>query len=186
MQPGDFPRRVSGRSVLDLRARLPQKGTVTWIGLRSAPRGPVRVVAAAEAHEEHGLVGDHFRGGLDSRRQVTLIQEEHLYVVGRFLRLSDDADPEFARRNLVVRGVNLLALVGARFSVGKALLEGTDVCEPCHRMEEGFGLGGYNAMRGHGGITARVIRSGWIKVGNAVTLAGLCPSSELKNWHAIP
>jgi MOSC domain-containing protein YiiM len=80
--------------------------------------------------------------------------------------------PELLRRNLVTRGINLLALKDRRFRIGAALLEGSGECAPCSRMEETFGPGGYNAVRGHGGITARVIRGGTVRVGDPIEIAG--------------
>jgi MOSC domain-containing protein YiiM len=72
----------------------------------------------------------------------------------------------------VVEGVNLLALKGRRFRIGAALLEHSGECHPCSRMEEEFGPGGYNAVRGHGGVTARVIEGGAIRLGDALTREG--------------
>jgi MOSC domain-containing protein YiiM len=80
--------------------------------------------------------------------------------------------PELLRSNLVTRGINLLALKDRRFRIGAALLEGSGECAPCSRMEETFGPGGYNAVRGHGGITARVIRGGTVRVGDPIEIAG--------------
>ncbi len=74
------------------------------------------------------------------------------------------------RRNLVIGGINLLALKNEKFSIGECVLKGTGLCHPCSRMEEALGTGGYNAMRGHGGITAIVIRGGTIALGDSVTL----------------
>jgi MOSC domain-containing protein YiiM len=151
---------------------LPQTGEVLWIGLRPGPRLPVEVVEGAEAVPGSGLVGDRFRGrGAESQRQVTLIQAEHLTAVGSFLG-GGPIDPALLRRNIVVSGLNLLALKDKRFRIGDALLEYTGNCHPCSRMEEVLGPGGYNAMRGHGGITARVIEGGLIRVGESVSVAG--------------
>jgi len=150
-----------------LLATLPQIGRVVWIGLRPARRMDVQVVERAMAMPGDGLVGDRYQGTLTQRRQVTLIQAEHLVAVGQMLG-RDPIDPKLTRRNVVVSGINLLALKGRRFSVGGAVLEMTGACHPCSRMEEALGPGGYNAMRGHGGITARVLTGGEIRVGDEV------------------
>ena len=97
-------------------------------------------------------------------RQVTLIQAEHLEVLASMLGLSKIL-PEFTRRNIVVRDINLLSLKGKQFNIGEAILEYSGECHPCSRMEKNLGPGAYNAMRGHGGITAKVINSGIIKLG---------------------
>ncbi len=67
-----------------------------------------------------------------------------------------------------LKGINLLALKDKTFRIGQAVLETTGECHPCSRMEENLGPGGYNAVRGHGGITARVVEAGMIRVGDRV------------------
>jgi MOSC domain-containing protein YiiM len=143
-----------------------QPGRVEWIGVRPGRHEPVQVVPEVEAITNTGLKGDRYRseGGV---RQVTLIQAEHLQTVASILRKTT-LDPELVRRNLVVSGINLLALKGKRFKIGDAVLEYSGECHPCSRMEETLGYGGYNAMRGHGGITARIKSGGTIRLGDAV------------------
>jgi MOSC domain-containing protein YiiM len=77
-------------------------------------------------------------------------------------------NPQLLRRNLVVSGIPLIALKGRRFRIGEVLLEGTDACDPCSRMEAALGPGGYNAMRGHGGLCARIVEGGTIRIGDAL------------------
>ena len=153
--------------VAKLMGKPTKAGIVEWIGLRAERLGPLKSVTEAEAVPGYGLEGDHFHGQGSGNRQVTLIQGEHLDAVGAFLR-GPSADPSLARRNIVVRGINLFSLQDRRFRIGDVVFEHTGPCHPCSRMEENFGLGGYNAMRGHGGITARVIEGGLIRVGDAV------------------
>lgn len=150
----------------ELMDTLPQQGRVDWIGLRPERRAPLTVVDEVEATTEHGLAGDHYDSRMKTR-QVTLIQGEHLDAVASMLGV-DAIDPGAIRRNIVVRGINLLALKGRQFTVGGTVLEFAEECHPCSLMEANLGPGGYNAMRGHGGITARVVAGGRIRVGDVV------------------
>jgi MOSC domain-containing protein YiiM len=149
-----------------LMARFAQAGRLQWIGVRPQRRAGVVAIEAVKALADRGLEGDHYAypGG---KRQVTLIQAEHLGVVAKLIG-KEAVKPEWLRRNLVVAGINLYALRDRRFRIGAVVLEGTGPCEPCSRMEEALGSGGYNAMRGHGGITARVLEEGTLRVGEAV------------------
>lgn len=150
-----------------LMETFPHAGKLEWIGLRPVRRAPLQSFNHVEVIADHGLAGDHKASRAGGKRQVTLIQREHLDVVAKLLG-RDAVDPALLRRNLVVSGINLLALRGERFRIGDVLFEGSGLCEPCSRMEEVLGAGGYNAMRGHGGITARVLSSGRIAAGDAV------------------
>ena len=144
-------------------------GRLVWIGLRPARREPMRKTDAAELTPESGLVGDRYAGRSGSR-QVSLIAAEHLRDIGAWLG-AEPVPPEALRRNLVTEGINLLALKDRRLRVGDALLEVTGECHPCSRMEETLGPGGYNAVRGHGGLTARVLEGGTVRLGDAVARA---------------
>jgi len=147
-------------------------GRLAWIGLRPARRAALVAVDRAEITVEAGLVGDRYAGRPGGPRQVTLIQAEDLSAIAGFLGQVEPASPFDLRRNLVVEGINLLGLSDKRFRVGGALLEATGGCHPCSRMNDILGEGGYNAVRGRGGLTARVIEGGEIAVGDAVTVEG--------------
>lgn len=162
------------QTVDDYRQNLPQTGRIEWIGLSPERRAELNSVETAHVEPGTGLVGDHHATSGRSKRQVTLIQHEHLAAAGLLLGQDQPLDPLLLRRNLVVSGINLTALRGARFRIGEdCILEGTGPCAPCSRMEENLGPGGYNAMRGHGGLTAVVIEGGRIRLGDPVSYLGL-------------
>ncbi|MEM7205148.1 MAG: MOSC domain-containing protein [Planctomycetota bacterium] len=147
---------------------VPLVGRVEWIGIAAVRRAAMEVRAEVRAQPGQGIEGDH-HGSRGGKRQVTLLQAEHLPVVGSLLGRGP-ADPARLRRNLVIAGINVYALRNHRLRVGEVLLEGTGPCPPCRRMNATLGDGGYHAMRGHGGITAAVLEGGWIRVGDPVRL----------------
>lgn len=149
-----------------LMATLPRCGRVEWIGLRPQRDVPMDEVDAAVAVTGVGLLGDRYSAG-SGNRGITLIQAEHLPVIAA-LSGHGEVDPAILRRNIVVSGLPLIALKGRRFRIGEVVLEGTESCDPCSRMEAALGEGGYNAMRGHGGLCARIVEGGTIRRGDAV------------------
>ena len=148
---------------------LPQTGTLAWIGVRPARSAPLQALKTVEALTDQGLAGDHYSGKPGSKRQVTLIQAEHITAVASMLHIPE-IDPGLLRRNLVVQGINLLALKDQQFWVDNVLLQATGLCHPCSRMETNLGPGGYNAMRGHGGLTAQILQGGYLHVGDVVRI----------------
>ena len=158
------------KTIRDLHRPPHIEGRVELIVVRGSPREAARTVEGTTALAGIGLAHDRLgqRGEAElSTRQVTLIQAEHLAVIAQLARI-ERVDPVGLRRNLVISGINLLALKNARLQVGEAVLEVVGPCQPCSRMEETIGPGGYAAMRGHGGMTARVVATGTIQVGDVV------------------
>ena len=170
-----------GLSLRELSQRFAAEGRIEAILLRSSRRGSVISVAEARAEPGRGLLGDHRadtvrRGESARRRELTLLQFEHLDTIARWCGIPS-LDPSRLRRNLVVSGLNLTAMrspfpdVRLVWSIEDMVrIEITGSCDPCSRMEAELGPGGYNALRGHGGMTARILVGGEIRVGDRVHL----------------
>jgi MOSC domain-containing protein YiiM len=155
--------RLLSRHLQDLKP-----GKLTWIGLRPERKTTMLIVNQVEAIKDLGLQGDRRCFSTPgSARQVTLINKEHIDVIARLLDI-DSIDPILLRRNLVVTGINLIALRHQRFKIGDVVFEATAHCHPCLRMEKVLGEGAVGAMLGHGGVCAKIISSGNICIGDSV------------------
>lgn len=198
--PQSLKKRDTPSTLRDLTRRFPHPGRLEAILLRPARGAPIVRVDSAEAIQHLGLAGDRSvierndrpgrAASTPSKRQITLIQAEHLPVIAALCgwarpRDTDPAehpatslDPALLRRNLVIAGLNLIAARSLfadqplHLHIGsEVVLAITGPCDPCSKMETVLGAGGYNAMRGHGGMTARVISGGMLRVGDEVDCA---------------
>jgi MOSC domain-containing protein YiiM len=154
-----------------------QPGRVTWIGVRPERGAPLIPLDSVMAEAGKGLVGDRYKTKSNGARQVSLIAAESLAAIASFMRRAE-VEPALLRRNIVVQGMNLHALKNKRFRIGEAVLEYSGECHPCSRMEENLGTGGYNAVRGHGGITARILESGRIACRDAVQVVAMTETEK--------
>ena len=167
------------KDLRELTRQFPNTGRVDAIFLRPNRDTAALRVESAVAEVGRGLLGDRSAARAAARpgggkRQVTLIQAEHLPLIGAW-SAQTPLDPATLRRNLIVSGINLLALRSPfadqplRVCIGsEVVLVMTGPCDPCSKMEAALGPGGYNVMRGHGGLTARVVCGGRVSVGDAV------------------
>lgn len=155
------------RILKHLKEQYPHHGRVEWIGIRPEKSSPLEARNAVEARANFGLIGDYTSLTRGGKRQVSLFQAEYLPVVASFLKDESLAYENF-RRNIVISGLNLNILVNEQLSIGEALIEISGLCHPCAKLERNLGTGAYNALSGHGGITAKIVQTGQIRVGDAV------------------
>jgi MOSC domain-containing protein YiiM len=129
--------------------------------------GPAEWLQEAPVRTGYGIEGD-WRSNARTSRQLTLIEQEALDQAARLL----DRPLPFgvSRRQVVVRGLPLNPTVGSRLRLGQLVLEVTEVCDPCDNMERTIGRGGKSALTNRGGICARVLAGGTLRVGDAVTV----------------
>lgn len=176
------------KTLKDLVLQFPQTGRIKAIILRPGRREPALSVSEAHAAPEYGIIGDRRadtvrKGDAARKRELTLFQHEHLPLVASWCGV-DEIDPRQLRRNLVLGGINLLAMkspfrdLRCEWQIGEsACIVVTGSCDPCSLMETEVGYGAYNALRGHGGLTAMISAAGVIRVGDRV---------HLKHVHEAP
>jgi len=153
-----------------------RQGRIAAIFITSEAGAPMQPLPAVQALENQGLAGDRYlkgRGTYSKKpgvdRQITLIEAEALRYLEaeRGTRLA----PEESRRNLVTEGIALNPLVGQTFRVGEVTLQGVRLCEPCGYLAELTGKDVFEPMKGRGGLRARIVEGGTIRVGDPIATA---------------
>jgi MOSC domain-containing protein YiiM len=121
------------------------------------------------------LEGDRYflgRGSLSRwpgpGRQVTLIEQEVLEAIQHELGI--DLGDGRSRRNIVTAGLSLSTLQGHKFRIGTAVFRGVLLCQPCAYLERKTHAGVFDALKGRGGLRAEVLETGFIRVGDTVTV----------------
>jgi len=149
-------------------------GSVEHIHIAEAAGAPMQRLEEAFALRDIGLAGDRYALGAgfwrDAKvsRDLTLIESEALKELERVAGVA--LEPGEARRNVTTRGIDLNRLVGKTFWVGDALCRGTHLCEPCRHLEELTEKRLLRSLVHHGGLRARVLNSGLIRVGDPVSV----------------
>jgi MOSC domain-containing protein YiiM len=137
-----------------------------YVGRHGQAAGRHSVVEAAELHcvAGRGIEGDRFFDHRDNfEGQITFFADEvYQSLCERFdLR---DKPPSVFRRNAITQGVDLAQWVGVEFEIGGVRFFGTEECRPCYWMDQAFCPGAETALRGRGGLRARILSDGVLRV----------------------
>lgn len=154
------------RSVRHLKAM----GYIQHIFVAAVRGAPMAALAEVEALEECGLRGDRYADAGNRKSadyQLTLIEIENIQAFAQASGLP--LAPDEPRRNLVTVGVRLNEFCGKRFQVGEVELEGLELCEPCGTFAKRTHLEVVRFFVRRGGLRCRILRGGFIRVGDAVT-----------------
>jgi MOSC domain-containing protein YiiM len=152
-------------------------GFIEHIHIAPAAAAATRSLAEVRAIAGVGLEGDRYAAGKgywspDHKvsRDLTLIEAEVVEEVAR------EHEPALAagetRRNVTTRGIRLNDLVGMTFRIGEVLCEGAGLCEPCRYLESITGRRLIAGLVHRGGLRARLLSSGVIRVGDPIEIVG--------------
>jgi MOSC domain-containing protein YiiM len=126
---------------------------------------PIVEVDRVECVAGRGIVGDrYFDHAPDFKGQITFFSWEVLLALWEELGVPQDRrDPSATRRNAIVEGADLNALIGAEFEIGGLRFLGTEECRPCYWMNGAIHPEAEAWMRGRGGLRAKILRGGFLE-----------------------
>jgi len=153
-------------------------GEVVSIHIADKAEARVRSVDHVRAVPGKGLEGDRYfleNGTYSDRpgpgREVTLIESEAIEAMARDNQITIPAGA--TRRNVTTRGAPLNHLVGQEFEVGRVRLLGIKLCEPCSHLESLTKRGIIAGLVHRGGLRAKILTEGEIRVGDPIVPRGI-------------
>ncbi len=140
-----------------------------YFGHHQKPAGehPIIAVPEIECVAGRGIRGDRFFDyKTDYKGQITFFSGE-IYdeLCVTFLPLTGTHPaPSAFRRNVITRGIDLNTLIGSQFTIQGSTFLGTAECSPCHWMNEAFAPGAEAALKSRGGLRAKILTDGILRV----------------------
>jgi MOSC domain-containing protein YiiM len=132
---------------------------------REAGIHPLSEAREVECVAGRGIRGDRFFNHKPNYEgQITFFSGEVFDEVCRALATGPKSAGA-ARRNVVTEGIDLNTLIGKRFTVQGIEFEGVCECRPCYWMDRALGPGAEEALKGRGGLRARILTDGILRVG---------------------
>jgi len=127
----------------------------------------MRTLTSAEFVAGRGIVGDRYLDhGDDDGRQISFLAMEVYEALQQAVAHPNPRPgPEVLRRNVIVRGVDLRALIDQEFLIGDCVFHGVEHCSPCWAMDREYAPGALKALVGRGGLRARITRGGSLRIG---------------------
>ena len=138
-----------------------------YVGHHGRPAGEHEIIEVDEIRcvAGNGIERDRYFGHkADYKGQITFFADDEVYRDLRAAFAGCGVDPSAFRRNVITRGLDLNALIGREFEIQGVRFFGTEECRPCYWMDRAFAPGAEEAMRGRGGLRARIVTDGTLRV----------------------
>jgi MOSC domain-containing protein YiiM len=140
-----------------------------FVGHHGQPPGdfPLVEVREIECVPGRGIRGDRYFDFRENYKgQITFFSHEVFELMANQFSLRNKS-PGALRRNLIVSGVDLRSLIGADFDLQGVQFRGTAHCAPCYWMNSAVAPGAEQFLAGRGGLRARILTDGWLRIGEA-------------------
>ena len=130
---------------------------------KEAGSNPINEVTELRCVAGRGIEGDRFFGHCENfKGQITFFADEVYQHLCEQFEVWNRPVSVF-RRNVITRGVDLAGWIGEEFEIGGVRFFGTEECRPCYWMDQAFFPGAEAALRGRGGLRARILNDGVLR-----------------------